>query len=62
LVALLSKGAQAGRQALFFISDGYGDNEAWSDGQDKPWGRQRKGRDPCAGWVVKHRESCIAWK
>jgi hypothetical protein len=32
LVALLSKSAQAGRQALFFISDGYGDNEAWSDG------------------------------
>jgi hypothetical protein len=32
LVALLSKSAQAGRQALFLISDGYGDNEAWSDG------------------------------
>jgi hypothetical protein len=56
-VALLGKGAQTCRQALFFISDWYGDNEAWSDGQDKPRGRQRKGRNPCAGWVVKHRES-----
>jgi hypothetical protein len=28
LVALLGEGAQAGRQALFFISDRYGDNEA----------------------------------
>jgi hypothetical protein len=26
-----SKSAQARRQALFFISDWYGDNEAWSD-------------------------------
>ena len=25
--------------------------------QDKPWGQQRKGRNPSAGWVVKHRES-----
>ena len=38
-VALLSKSAQAGRQALFFIPDGYGDNKTWSDGR----GRALKG-------------------
>ena len=35
-VALLSKSAQASRQALFFILDRYGDNEARSDGRDDP--------------------------
>jgi hypothetical protein len=29
-VALPGKSAQAGREALFFIPDGYGDNETWS--------------------------------
>jgi hypothetical protein len=31
LVALLGEGAQAGRQALFFIFDRDSDHKAWSD-------------------------------
>ena len=34
-VALPGKSAQAGRQALFFILTGYGDNETWSSGRGR---------------------------
>jgi hypothetical protein len=34
-VALPGKSAQAGRQALFLIPDGYGDNESWSSGRGR---------------------------
>jgi hypothetical protein len=34
-IALVRKGAQAGRQAFFFISDRYGDNETGSDRGDE---------------------------
>jgi hypothetical protein len=57
LVALLREGAQASRQTLFFIPERYGDNEAWFDGRDEPWRRQRKSCNPCSGWVVEHRDS-----
>jgi hypothetical protein len=34
-VALAGKSTQAGRQALFFIPDGYGDDETWSSGRGR---------------------------
>jgi hypothetical protein len=34
-VALPGKSTQAGRQALFFIPDGYGDDETWSSGRER---------------------------
>ena len=35
LIALLGERPESGLQALFFISDGYGDNEAEPDAPDK---------------------------
>ena len=39
-IKLMGECAQAGGQALFLIFDGYGYNEAWSDGRGEPGRRQ----------------------
>jgi hypothetical protein len=57
LVALLSKGAQAGRKPLLFISSGNGDNKTWLDGQGETWRRRGKLGSPNTGWVVKHEDT-----
>ena len=50
--ALPGESAQTGRQARFFILDGYGDNETWSNGRDEPGKRCGEQSCPGAGWVV----------
>jgi hypothetical protein len=56
----MSKSAQACWQPLFFIFDGYSDNEAWPKGRGEVPRRQKESGNPSADRVVKHQESWLS--